>query len=197
MAYLLITYKDGTGQRGSGAFVSDKVVLTSGHLLHDLNKGWATSVTVIPGGTLSNFSSATTNRVASVNGWVDNRSVDYDYGAVILNNSLGTGSLGVSVKTDSDLRNIGLIGNYGYPGDKPSGTLWYSSGVLSTVLLRTFCHDIDTYYGSSGSPVVAMNNYHDIIGVHHGQSPLSADKNIATRVTSDMVDFINRRINES
>lgn len=189
MAYLEITYADGSRGTASGSFVGDTVILTGGHVVYSQTHGWATSVRVTPGGTLSNFSSTTTNTVGSVSGWVNNANWEYDYGVVSISRSLGTGHLGMAAKTNSQLSSINMIGNYGYPGDKASGTLWYDSGAVGTVYSRRFLHNADTYNGNSGGPVVDMSDYLNVIGVH--SDAYNANYNIATRVTSSMINYVN------
>lgn len=98
----------------------------------------------------------------------------------------------MSIESDKALSNITLAGVYGYPEDKsPLGTLWYSSGTLTSILARCFCHNADTEGGQSGSPLFDMSNFYYVIGVHYGRYPLNPAKNAATRVTSNMINFVN------
>ena len=190
MVYLSVTYKNGSHATASGCFVAENKILTSSHVLYDANRGIATSVTITPGGLLSNFSSATSNDIYLNSKYLQSPSVDNDYGVVVIKDSLGTGYLGMSAKSTTELSDVILAGTYGYPTDKPAGTLWYSSGNLSSILARTFCHDADTEDGQSGSPLFDMADFYYVIGVHYGRYPLNSNKNVAARVTQDLINFV-------
>lgn len=187
MALLRVTYSDGTVGLGSGTFVGSTTILTAGHVIYSQTHGWASSVTVYPGGTNSDFGTATTSNVASVNAWVSDANWDYDYGVVNISNSLGTGYMGTRALVSSALQNA-AIWDYGYSGDKSYGTLWYDEGDTGSVYTRRFLHNADTYGGNSGGPVVDTSDYEYIIGVHSDQ--YNSSYNIATRVTSEVVEFV-------
>lgn len=187
VAYLEITYDDNATGTASGAFVGSTTILTAGHVVYDQDHGWAKSITVYPGGLNSSFSSSTTSSVASVNGWVNDADPGYDYGIITISSSLGTGNFGTHSLSNADLSGADIY-NYGYPGDKTAGTLWYCAGDVGTVYTRRFLHSADTYYGNSGGPVVKQNDYTYIIGVHSSQ--YNANYNAATRITSSVVSFV-------
>ena len=191
LAYLNVTYKNGARTNGSGCFVGENKILTSAHVLYSNQNGVATSVTITPGGLLSNFSSVTTSEICLNSQYLNSPSVDQDYGVIVIEDSLETGYLGMSSKSKTELSNVILAGTYGYPADKATGTLWYSSGTLSSILERTFCHNADTMDGQSGSPLFDMADFNYVIGVHRGPYPYNPDINVATRVTKDMINFVN------
>ncbi len=92
--------------------------------------GWARSIEVIPGrnGRETPFGRVTSTVLRSVTGWTEDGEQDYDYGAIILPTDLGetTGRFGFGVYDDATL--LASVGNIaGYPGDKPSGTMWYDA----------------------------------------------------------------------
>lgn len=186
---LEVTYENGATAFGSGAFVSDTAILTAGHVIYSQKHGWANSVKVIPGGTGSNQSTATTSDVVSVNGWVRDGDWDYDYGIVRIARSLGTGHFGTRSLSNSNLSNKAIY-NYGYPSDKTYGTLWYDTGTTGTLWTRRFLHNADTMPGNSGGPVVLQSDYEYIVGVH--SDAYNSNYNIATRVTNEVVDFVKR-----
>lgn len=187
VAYLEITYADNATGSASGAFVGPTTILTAGHVVYDQDHGWARSITVHPGGLDSNFSSSTTSSVSSVNGWVNDANLEYDYGVITISSSLGTGNFGTRSLTTSNLSGADIY-NYGYPGDKDDGTLWYCVGDVGTVYTRRFLHSADTYYGNSGGPVVKQDDYTYIVGIHSSQN--DSNYNAATRVTSSVVSFV-------
>ena len=45
--------------------------------------------------------------------------------------------------------------------------------------------------GQSGSPLFDMADFYYVIGVHRGPYPYNPDINVATRVTKDMINFVN------
>lgn len=188
LAYLEITYADNEPGSASGAFVGPTTILTAGHVVYHPIHGWATSITVYPGGLNSNFSSSTTSSVASVNGWVNKADLEYDYGIITISSSLGTGNFGTRALEDAKLKGADIY-NYGYPGDKgEEGTLWYSEGHIGTVNKRRFLHSADTSNGDSGGPVVKQDDYTYIVGVHSSKE--DSDYNAATRVTDSVVSFV-------
>ncbi|WP_042163272.1 trypsin-like serine peptidase [Paenibacillus gorillae] len=187
VVFLEITYASGAKGTASGAFVSNTAILTAGHVVYSQKHGWATSIKVIPGGTRSSNKTATTSDVLSVNAWVNNANWEYDYGMIRVPASLGTGYFGTSAKSDANLTGKSVY-NYGYPADKKYGTLWYDSGTVGTAMARRFPHNTDTSSGSSGGPISLNTDYTYIVGIH--SDSYNSSYNIATRVTADVVDFI-------
>jgi glutamyl endopeptidase len=157
---------------GTGFFIGPKTIATCGHCLFirpkdDPSKGdWATRITVIPGrnDSLSEpdnmpFGSIVAPRSAlrSVNGWVQDGKIDYDYGAIILDTELGrrTGWFGFGAYNDSQL--LAMIANLsGYPGDKGGGTQWFHGSDVTRVDAREVFYTTDMMPGHSGSPVFTI-----------------------------------------
>jgi V8-like Glu-specific endopeptidase len=161
-ASLLITARDGSRWIGTGWFVGPHTLITAGHVVYITNSGvpgrdgWVRSIDVMPGrnGTSLPFGSVTSTNFRTVTGWTGSGDPNFDYGAILLTTELGTktGWFGFGVYSDSDL--LATVGNIaGYPGDKPSGTLWYASRRIASVTNRTVHYDIDTAGGQSGSAV--------------------------------------------
>lgn len=159
---LLITAADNSQWIGTGWFIGPHTVMTAGHVVYIKNSGvpgrdgWVRSIRVMPGrnGNSLPYGSITSFNFRSVTGWTDWGDWNYDYGAIILPSNLGntTGWFGFGVWSDSEITSI--VGNLaGYPGDKPSGTLWYDWHQIASVDARRVYYDIDTYGGQSGSAV--------------------------------------------
>jgi glutamyl endopeptidase len=188
--------QDGSNYSCSGNLINANTVLTAGHCVHEgFGGSWSTNVRVYPGrnGSLSPYGSCTAKRLYSVTGWTNSGNEAYDYGAIKLNCNIGNtvGWFGFYWRSGS-LNGYGAT-IAGYPGDKPSGQQWRSTGtVAATQTLQTFYKN-DTFGGMSGSGVYSTNqgncSGHCIHTVHayglHGGSPHSTN-NHGTRITQSV-----------
>lgn len=167
IASLLITAKDGSRYIGTGWFIGPHTVMTAGHCVFIRNSGvpardgWVRYIDVMPGrnGSSLPYGSVRSSSFCSVTGWTIDGNENFDYGVIKLPNNLGnaTGWFGFGVYSDADLKSC--VGNIaGYPGDKPSGTMWYDAHQIANVNSRKVYYDIDTYGGQSGSAVFRIKN---------------------------------------
>lgn len=164
---LLIKAADNSSWIGTGWFISPNVLITAGHVVYIHGSGvpgrdgWVNSMRVIPGrnGSVKPYGEATSTRFFSVRGWTENGDPEYDYGAIVLDEPLGsrTGWFGFGVYNDADLGNV-TANISGYPGDKPSGTQWYAARRVDSVGPRKVFYDVDTAGGQSGSAVYRIKN---------------------------------------
>jgi glutamyl endopeptidase len=189
---LLITAADNSQWIGTGWFIGPHTVMTAGHVVYIQNSGWVRSIVVMPGRNGSNlpYGSITSTSFRSVTGWTTSGDWNYDYGAIILPSDLGntTGWFGFGAWPDSEL--VSSIGNIaGYPGDKPSGTLWYDWHKIASVDPRRVYYDIDTYGGQSGSAVYRIiNGGRYGIAIHaYGGATTNSGTRIVTPVANNMV----------
>ena len=194
---LVITLPNGQQGTGTGWMIGRGTVMTAGHCVNTGGTPGGTAgqymkrIDVIPGrnGTGTNsrpYGTHTSTSFRSVNGWVrpssgvDKR--EYDYGAVILSTRIGdsTGSYGFTALSDASLNNL-TVNTAGYPGDKPTGTQWYTFGTISSTTARRLFYNFDTAGGQSGSAVYRLQfGQRHGVGVHaYGGCP-----NGATRITS-------------
>ncbi|HEY0606315.1 MAG TPA: serine protease [Herpetosiphonaceae bacterium] len=138
----------------TGWLIGPNTVATAGHCVYG-NSGWATNVTVYPGrnGSSTPYGSCGYSTLYTVNGWVNSRSPEYDYGAIKLNCTVGysTGWFGFRWQSASLTGQASYIS--GYPGDKPYGTQWRSNDSIRITESRRLYYANDTYGGHSGSPV--------------------------------------------
>lgn len=161
-ASLLITAADNSQWIGTGWFISPRTLITAGHVVYikhsgvEGRDGWVKKIQVMPGRDANNlpFGGLTATEFFSVKGWGEQGLETYDYGAVILpgafSKNLGHFAFGVY----DDARLLGNIANVeGYPGDKPSGTLWYDSREIGSVTADKVYYAADTAGGQSGCPV--------------------------------------------
>lgn len=188
-AFLEITFQDGSTGTASGVFVKDDVVLTAGHNIYQHGLGYATQVLVTPSGIPSKFETSTKKSLQTTLGWERDKNRNYDYGVIKLNKSLGTGYLGMKNTSDSYLNNITLLGIYGFPGNVSRGLLWYSSGSLTDFDNEIIYHDAISYRGNSGSPVVDMADYKNVIGIHILDTNLGY---AAVRMRNPIIEFVNK-----
>jgi glutamyl endopeptidase len=196
---LVMTSPNGTGLIGTGWLVSPRLVLTAGHCVYcqnpDYGIGWMQQpMTIIPGrrGDAQPFGSATSGDYRSVVGWTDSGDRDYDYGAIILPETARFGDqlgwFGYTTRTDEELQ-AGSVNLAGYPGDNPSGTMWWHARAIDSVGEKVITYSLDTFGGQSGAPVWQLmpdgNRYG--VGVHTNGH---VSGNSATRITSEVFNNI-------
>lgn len=166
-ASLLITAADGSRWLGTAWFVGPHTLMTAGHCVFIKNSGvagrdgWVRSIAVSPGRDAGSqpYGTVNSSNLRTVQGWANNANPDYDYGAIILPNDLGstTGWLGAANLSDATL--LASTANIsGYPGDKPSGTQWYHARRVTAVNPRKVYYDVDTAGGQSGSAVYVIRS---------------------------------------
>jgi V8-like Glu-specific endopeptidase len=192
---LIITAANGTAWMGTGWLAAPRLVITAGHCVYMQNQGgWIETVEVFPArrGMTVPYS-VVASEVHTVNGWAQQGSPDFDYGAIVLPDTAfakisgGLGFFGFGVLSDVEL--IGLLANVsGYPADKEPGTLWGSARVLKSVTADTLNYDIDTYGGMSGAPVIRWDGTDYIVVGIHNYGDVTG--NSATRITSDVFQNI-------
>ena len=201
-ASLLITAADNSQWIGTGWFIGPHTLMTAGHVVNIRGSGvagrdgWVKRIQVMPGrnGASLPYGSVTSTSFRSVTGWTNSASGDenFDYGAILLPNNLGstTGWLGFGVYADADL--LGTVGNIsGYPGDKPGGTQWYDARRIASVNSRKVYYDIDTAGGQSGSGVYRIiNGARYAFAVHaYGGATTNSGTRIVTAVYNNMVNW--------
>jgi len=171
---LVITMSDGKQYIGTGWLAGPRCVVTAGHCVHGgPGVGWASRIEVIPGmnGSSRPFGTIASNQFISVRGWTESRNFDYDYGCIILPTAVGDqlGYFGFGSYSDTTLRST-LFNTAGYPGDKPFGTQWFTTGVVSDLSSRRIFTQTDIKGGQSGSAFWRLSN-----GQRHAVGIVSAE----------------------
>ena len=170
---LRMTAKDNTKWIGTGWLVSPRTVITAGHCvyLHG-HGGWPKKIEVIPAMNDASrpYGSFVGTTFRSVNGWINSKNRDYDYGAIILPSSSRpgdkTGTFGFAVKDNNYLKNS-FLNLSGYPGDKGGAQQWFMAQKAKATSSRVIYYDIDSMGGQSGSPVwVKVGNTRHAVGIH-------------------------------
>jgi V8-like Glu-specific endopeptidase len=166
-ASLLITARDGSQWIGTAWFISPRTLITAGHCVYikgsgsPARDGWVKSIQVMPGrdGDTLPYGSVTSTHFWTVKGWADSGDENYDYGAIVIPTELGkvVGTFGFGVYPDADLQDA-VANVTGYPGDKPSGTLWYDTKQIAAVSPTKVHYDIDTAGGQSGAIVYVIRD---------------------------------------
>jgi len=144
---------------GTGWYIAPGVLATAGHcvFLQD-DGGWAKSIRVIPAkeGTREPFGSQVSTRFKSVDGWVQRRQRDMDYGVIFLDDKRPGSELGnfavEALDVDALKRTDAQIS--GYPADLDRAEFQYfHMRPMMAVTDAQLVYDIDTFGGQSGSPI--------------------------------------------
>ncbi len=199
----------GAGAIGTGWFVGPKTLLTAGHCVFSNHffGGWAKTIEVIPGlngnaatSAARPYGSATTERLSSVDRWVEKEDPDFDIGCIHLDKPLGetVGWFSVGALPPEQLESF-LVNVSGYPGDRGAGAEQYHgrNRVLQVTDRRIF-YEVDTYGGQSGAPVWIHEDEGSpplAVGVHAygtGGTPaaLALTGNSAPRIIPEVLDKI-------
>ena len=191
IAYLYVTWANNTAGSCTGWFINARTVVTAGHCVYNTAAGtahgWAKSIRIYPGrnGASIPYGYTTGHRFFSVTGWTNSGYTANDYGAIQTNAPMGTtvGWFGYAWQSSNTFPNAHTV--RGYPGDKPSATLWTMNGLITAVNASRLWYSIDTYGGQSGSPLYKyINGGYYGYGIHtYGTSVSPYTGNSATRIT--------------
>jgi glutamyl endopeptidase len=199
IAYLYVVFPNNSSGGCTGWFFSSRMVATAGHCVYNKSAGgWAKAITIYPGrnGSSAPFGSTSKYTLWTHTNWATSANHSYDYGLIRTTTAKGAtvGWFGFRWQS-SNIFGYGTV--RGYPGDKPSGTMWtmggtiFAGGAAGTVASRKLWYTIDTAGGQSGSPIYQYwknpaNNVYGYygIGIHaYGIGYPSAATNSGTRIT--------------
>jgi V8-like Glu-specific endopeptidase len=177
---------------GTGWFIAAGVVATAGHCVFLQNDGgWAKSILVVPAkqGPHEPFGSQTSTRFGSVDGWVEKRQSDFDYGVIFLDDkTVGekVGNFGVQALNPIELKGTDAQIS-GYPADRDRAEFqFFHLRPIIDVTDTQLIYDIDTFGGQSGSPIwqETIENGLIAVGIH---TTGGVSSNSGTRITDDVL----------
>jgi len=199
-ASLLITAADNSQWIGTGWFISPRTLVTAGHCIFIKGSnvtgrdGWVKKIQVMPGrnGNQTPFGGIFSSEFWSVKGWGERGLETYDYGAIILPSAFPQelGFFGFGVFNDSKL--LASTANVaGYPGDKPSGTLWYDKRQIGSVNPDKVFYAADTAGGQSGAAVYILHEGQRVaVAVHaYGGATANSGTRISSQVFKNLSDW--------
>lgn len=162
----------------TGWMISADTLVTAGHCVWEDNQ-FTTDFSAWPAkdGSKTPFGECNASEV-----WMDRRfrktgEAGTDWAVVKLNCDVGkeTGTFGYKVESDANILDSNVTVT-GYPGDKPSGTMWTHGKETTKVTDREIWYRADTIGGQSGAPV--YNGASQAVAIH-------TNGNIDTADTSD------------
>lgn len=199
-ASLLMTAADNSQWIGTGWFISPRTLVTAGHCVFIKGSGvpgrdgFVKKIQVMPGrnGSQVPFGGLTATEFWTVKGWADNGLETFDYGAIILPSAFPTnlGAFGFGVFPDATL--LAATANVaGYPGDKPSGTLWFDKRQVGSVKPDKVFYAADTAGGQSGACVYLIRNGQRIgIAIHaYGGATANSGTRISAEVFANLTSW--------
>ena len=206
---LVGVFPSGT-MRGTGWLVGSNAIVTAGHCLLDPGSGeWAESVIARPGRSPDDSEpfgsfSVRTEDLHVPDRWKASFDEAWDIGVLIVNERTNDGEVigdalgafAVASASDEQLHRH-EVEVAGYPTDRAGGKqLVRAKGSIEVVGTNFLVHDVDTYGGESGSPLVASfdgTEVPTVWGVHLGDDTVSGGagrRNAALRMRPELVSLI-------
>jgi glutamyl endopeptidase len=201
IASLVMTFPDGDFIC-TGWFIGPDTLATAGHCVFDTFSGsFASKILVYPGRNGNNlpYGQAKATQLSTNNCWVTTANPKCDYGLIRINKNKGNQVGWFSFMYQNDKQQLlnRQVSVRGYPGDKPSGTLWTMKGPLQVITKKQIGYSIDTFGGQSGSPI--FGNYlcdNCSLGIHaYGFNPSNPEppffaRNSGTRITEKVYNVL-------
>lgn len=197
VVFMFVTWPSDNVTTCSGFMVGPRLVATAAHCIYSSEEGgWAVAVDAYPGTSTSRvlpFGGADGVALHAVRGWTSDEDEDYDFGAIVLDRSIGTatGTFGLKVESDSVLR----ASSYkvtGYPGEKTTGTMWESEGPINALTQFGLSILIDVTTGNSGSPLWTDSSSGPqavgIVSYHARSISRNLTVNVAARINQQVYD---------
>jgi glutamyl endopeptidase len=197
---LRITSKTNQVYVGTGWFIGPRMLATAGHCVFLQDEGgWAKSIDVVPAkhGPVEPFKVRSTHYNA-VDGWTHDRSRDFDYGVIRLDDAgPGTALGNFTVESLEDGQLVGVEAKIsGYPADRLNAQFqFFHERPVKSVTDTRLNYDIDTFGGQSGSPIwqEGSDGFPVAVGIH---TTGGVSSNSGTRINNDVLDNLLRWLQE-
>ncbi len=178
--------------KATGFLEGPSAVVTAGHVIYDPNKGgwceyaeasFAQYYGTRPYGTIR----STTIHTSAA--WINNCNTDQDWAIVEIESPIGNTVGWFGKLWTSGSLNGTTVTVTGYPGDKPSTTMWTGSGVIKDSLSARLLHDCDTGQGQSGAAI--LNSGNQAVAIHtNGDSGDGCNE--GTRITEWLYNLLEQ-----
>ena len=199
-ASLLITAADNSQWVGTGWFISPRTLVTAGHCVYIKHSGvpgrdgFVKKIQVMPGRDAATlpYGALSATEFWTVKGWAEDGLENFDYGAIMLPAAFpqNLGFFAFGVFTDPTL--LAATANIaGYPGDKPSGTLWFDKRAIGSVKPEKVFYAADTAGGQSGACVYIIRGGTRIgVAVHaYGGATANSGTRISSQVFANLTNW--------
>ena len=183
---------------GTGWIAGPKLIITAAHCVYDKSDGgWVTSVKVFPGRseTTSPEKFFTSTNFRAPKKWVDDEDENCDYGAILLEEDIGSilGYFSIGCQSDDFLTNS-MVNISGYPGSRAGEIQLHHANRILKVSSSKIYYDVDTEGGQSGSPIWVYeeeNHIPMVVGVHSSGTGKASLGNSGVRITTETLAFID------
>ena len=180
----------------TGTLIGPRHLLTAGHCVYNIrNDRWYSALGFSPGqnGRARPYGTIGWKRAISVRGWTNSHKRNYDYAMIVLHKDIGrrVGWMGYGWKNPMPKYNVNING---YPGDKPSGTMWHSFCKMRIISSHRLYYPCDTAGGMSGSGVYVYfaNSRKRVIYGIHAYAVDGTGFNGATRIRKGVFENLKR-----
>lgn len=188
ICYLDILGPNGEGIFGTGWLASPDTVITAGHCTYIFSRGrrpdFVRRVRVISGLLGSETIVTQATRAFASEDYIDTARREFDYGALKLAEPIGETVGWFEMGAFQQGEAVGSLVNIaGFPGDKPSQTMWAHADLITGATRMQLRYVVDTFRGNSGGPVLFFDGSQIFaVGVHNGGG---TSFNVGTRINEE------------
>ena len=160
---------------GTGALISENMILTAAHNVYDSKMGAAHTITAAPGQAdydILPHGQFDVKKVFFPEAYKTDHGTHNDYACLVIDGNIGAevGYFGIMGPSDNLLRNS-ILRLTGYPGDKGGTQLWHHFSPPKDFSETVIMYEADTYGGNSGGPIYTYEDGQDdgrptIMGIH-------------------------------